>query len=72
MKLINKLRKYVHSIIFINKIKRGAQEGLKEFHTLSLKEFINTYEYSNSALKNWIYESVKKVYEEVDLFNPGS
>lgn len=69
MKLINKLRKYVHSIVFVNKVKRSALESLNEFNSLSLKEFINTYEYTLSALKKWVYESIKKVYQEVKIFN---
>lgn len=70
--MINKLRKYVHSIVFVNKVKRSALESLNEFNALSLKEFINTYEYTLSALKKWVYESVKKVYQEVKKFNIDS
>jgi hypothetical protein len=65
MKLINKLRKYVHSIVFVNKLKQGSVEAQNEFNTISLKDFCNTFEYANTSLKKWVYESIKKVYEEV-------
>jgi hypothetical protein len=66
MKPINKLRKFVYSVMFANKIKKSAIEALNEFNTLSLNEFINTYEYAYSSLKKWVYESIKKNYEEVE------
>lgn len=68
MKLINKLRKYVHTVVFVNKIKRTTAEALNEFNRISLQDFINTYEYANSSLKKWIYDSIKKIFSEVIFF----
>jgi hypothetical protein len=65
MKPINKLRKFVYTVMFANKIKKSSLEALNEFNALSLKEFINTYEYAFSSLKKWVYESIKKNYEEI-------
>jgi hypothetical protein len=68
MKLINKLRKYVHTVIFINKIRRTTTEALNEFNRICLEDFINTYEYANFSLKKWLYNSIKKVFTEVIFF----
>ena len=56
MKLINQLRKYVHSIIFVNKLKNSKQELNAEFGVLSLREFINNYDYAYSSLKGFVYD----------------
>jgi hypothetical protein len=65
MKKINILRKFVHAIMFRNRLESNLKEVYDNFSLATLKEFCNTYDFSNTALQQYVYEGIKVTYSSV-------
>jgi hypothetical protein len=64
MKNINKLRKFVHAVIFSKRLNKTVKE-ISDFCLATLKEFVNTYNYCDNSVKQFIYEGIKHTYSSV-------
>jgi hypothetical protein len=65
MTKLNTLRKFVHAVIFSNRLNYYVKEGNAEFSLTTLQEFVNNYQYCDNALKQYVFEAIKITYNSV-------
>jgi hypothetical protein len=64
---LNTLRKFVHAVMFSNSLNYYVKEGNAEFSLTTLREFVNTYNYCDNSLKQYVYEGIKNTYDSVNF-----